>query len=209
MTQERKTHWEIVARLAGTTPLRQFAYDIRKMPITEDHIKGDVLIIGPGQLFPERLFIGTSESDLFDLRPQIETITVCDPAYIGLSVFFDPPIHIHSPMEPFILYKRGVNYMPNGFMYHSPGIPDETYDVVTFFRAPDTEEQLRDGMQNEISRILRRGSLFIGSGSFDNLDSAGRTLGRTFNLDWLGELPNPSDFLPFETHVGFIAGRPL
>ena len=208
--QDEPTIWEKIAEKADITPITTFTRHISRLPISENDIRGDVLVIGPGFLFPEKIFLTTPESDLRKLRPSIKTLSVCEEELVGgLGSHFEMPSTVLSPSAKVRLQRQRINFMPSGFLYFAQVIPNERYDLITLFREVDLQGQLENEMLDQIARIIRKNAVFMGSGSFENIERAANIFSgnRSLVVESLTYLPNPSDGYPFDTHVGFIARK--
>ncbi len=144
----------------------RFLWSIEGIPIDPTRINGNVLVIGPGYVFPERVLLCTPESLFRTPHSDISTITLCDEDYLALpsDSFSTWNIKVGSyPYTPdethtipfYLAYARDM----------LQDIPESTFDVVLFFRQPFFARHLmNDGNLAEIHRTLRKGGYFLGSG---------------------------------------------
>lgn len=185
--------------------IKEFANTIKRLPITEEHVRGNVLIAGQGSAFPERLLVCTPPN-FNTTKKSVNSITFCDHG-IGTNPKNCLKKEVSIKWRGEKPNLRGVEYYSDFLQLILPFIEDNTFDTVMMFRISYIQENLVDeGLLESIKRVLKPGGIFIGSGGFEALDIADEIMRQDFNILATKELPNPdsSGYVYWKTHIGFI-----
>jgi hypothetical protein len=149
------------------------------------HIRGQVLVIGPGQMFPERYYL--------EVNSNVRSIVLCD-TFDGQPICMPPGIQY--------MCMPAQNYLEDAQFY---------YDTVIALRISHLEKQLREGLWKQIAQHLVRGGIFIGSGGFKQ-PSLGQ-MPREFDQITRMELESPEIWEDGSfsyrdgVHMGFVVQR--
>jgi len=191
----------------------EFAEDIAPLDIREEDIGGDVLIAGGGQAMPEIVFVGDPSHYFERLRAGVRTLTCCD-----CELLTSPEHHLEPDYTVEFLGageapspERGrVFYCPWSLQYFLRGIPEATFNCITFFRINRLYEQFDEDLIDLVARALKPGGVFIGSGSLKDEEAVRGMIGEKLDVETIRRLPNPSSGYPFRpAHIGFVLRKPV
>ncbi len=186
--------------------MTEFAQMMETLGIKEQDVRGAVLIVGQGTRFPERLLVTTPESGLATLRPEIDSLTLCDP---------NPATNPRNALNHFVrmagrydrpaLQKRAVSYYPYLFEESVAYMPPESFDTALLFHAAALDRKFQLGLGLLLERFLKKDALFMGSGDFGQLENPQEVLEKDFEVVTLQKLPN-RDLLGnlYFNHQGFV-----
>ncbi|MBI2010185.1 MAG: hypothetical protein HYS86_03335, partial [Candidatus Chisholmbacteria bacterium] len=194
-------------RRLGT--LMEFADSVEGLVIDPDMMRGDVMVIGPGPGFPEQLFVCTPESDFGVPRPKIRTVCSCDPNFLAHpEPRFDQTVRTLTFDEPFDASLGGISFYPEELQAIATQLPRDSFDVVMWWRSGDLRHHFSVVLPL-VSRILKGGGLFMGSGSFDGEEEVVAAASGSFEVPDIAYLPNPdaSGFRYEPHHVGFVLAK--
>lgn len=182
------------ARKAPYPGIIDFAESVEplSLSIKAQEIRGDVLVAGHGGFVPERIFVATSESGFDEIKPEVTSLTLIDD---------------ESSSDPEIYFSNTKNIIKaqTCALHELAGQTTEPkYDVVIFFRINNLQEQLEEGLLDDLYRILRTGGLVLGSGNFNSKEEAEKLLRSKFEVKNLVSLPNPDySGYTYNLHLGF------
>lgn len=157
----QKESW--ISQLYETCPYEyvypEFLSHIERMEIRPDFISGKVLIIGQASAFPEKTLVCSTETDYSQLRPEVESIFLCDP-----DVFSNPSVQLDVPCINTVLIDDISSCQPNtayweptSSYYYLQKTPKDFFDTVLMFRAVDTGHQIvNNGLIGTITPHLKK-----------------------------------------------------
>ncbi len=198
--------WQAKAEGLQLPYMTEFAQMMETLGIKEQDVRGAVLIIGQGTRFPERLLVTTPESGFRTLRPEIESLVLCDP---------NPKTNPGNALNHFVrvagrhdrpaLVKGAVNYYPYLLEEFVTFMPPEVFDAALLFHATALDRKLQLGMGLLIEKPLKKDALFMGSGDFGPLGNPQEILEKDFEVVTLQKLSNRDQFGNlYLNHQGFV-----
>jgi hypothetical protein len=202
---QKKTEWPEWINTKLT--IGDFVETIRRLPVKRGDIKGDVLIAGHGSSIPERALVCSQKSGWSKMREGVRSLTCCDCEILtNPELLFEQEVLAGPfPRRRGEISEGTIRYSRDSFQYALDGVDDDTFDTALFFRIQMLQEQLEQGLLQQIGRVLKPHGIFTESGSFDSMEAAeGLTSGK-FEIKSIKELPNPDySGYPYKTHVGFV-----
>ena len=166
--------------------------------LKDQETKGDILIAGHGGFVPERIFVATSDSGFDEVKPEITSLTLIDD---------------ESSSDPEIYFSR-ANGRIKAKTCTIQELADQTvepkFDVAFFFRINNLQQQLDEGLLEDLYQILKPNGLLLGSGGFNSKEEAEKLLKSKFEVENLVSLPNPdySGYTFNQVHLGFKLQKP-
>jgi len=165
----QKESW--IGQLYETCPFEyvypEFLSHIERMEICPDYIFGKVLVIGQASAFPEKTLVCSAETYYRQLRPEVESIFLCDP-----DPFSSPSTQPDIPCINTITMGEISSCQPSAAYweltssyYYLQKTPKDFFDTVMMFRAVDTGYQIvNNGLISTITPHLKKGGYIILSG---------------------------------------------
>lgn len=151
-------------RLIDPNHCLEFQESIYPMHIPLDRFRGNILVIGPGEFFPERIFFCDgvrtpikSIKSILTCDPKKDVIPKSDMINWPIQITIGMPDHIFKPLQLTHIILTATEILKN--------IPDNSLDAISMMRMPKLLRPLSDGLLPLISRALKPGGIFVASGS--------------------------------------------
>lgn len=187
--------------------------DISSLGLPSNKITGDVLVVGSGYVFPERLLLCTPESGYKRLRRGVKSVILCDklPELIDGS-FHDcwldcPPKIITDLKKDNLLLPKKDKYAliisdVGSFLQEYDG----AFDGIICYRVGCTCEELSNGLGNLFTSRLKPGGYLMGSAVYSGrpeLLLSGLIMEKLIGFDRVARIENDGN-----TNLGFLARKP-
>jgi len=186
------------------TIFQRFAQTVAPLAIVDKHLAGNVMIIGQGPAFPERILVCTSKSRFQTIRPAINLLVCCDG-----ELFTHPSNYLDGDIDTNIEDIRRVKTRIASYSWGAQyalkqHFPDNYLDTIMAFEIVSLSKQLQEGLMDEISRVLKPHGHFIGSGCLNDesyYDRLSEDLHQPMRSVQQVNLGNPSQMsFPFMNH---------
>lgn len=167
MAVEGKT-WVKEAEKLGEKEWFCLAKTIDSLGLSESEVKRDILVVGPGRYFPERLLLCNSESRYASLRKEVETLTLCDKNAKVFNSFSTIDYWVdHRPVM--VIPFSNNNFQRSSYRFFYSNVESflasnqDQFDAIMSFCFPNIEK-FENGLDSQIVRHLKFGGCLMGSG---------------------------------------------
>lgn len=193
--------------------IEQFTQSVSPLGLTQQSVKGDILVIGHGPAIPERAFFSTKESQYQAIKPSVNSLVLVDSYGVPPAVHLqNRPIEIRNPYEVPTRSRAIVQSYPWDFqVLFLPEIGgggfvtiSDFFDAILMLRIPNLEDQLTNRFMGYLQQLLKKNGTFIASGSMTTISAVPES--PNLRIEWAHVLPNPDlSGYPFvDDNIGFL-----
>lgn len=186
------------------TTVGDFKSSMHGLEITKQHVRGHVLLVGHGPAAPEQCLFADSPYKKFDTH-RVQSLVAVDAEWKLPDFLFSNTSQksLYTQKFPLPKNRRGI-YSGVYSLYElqsESAILPESLQCILFFRIPDLQYQLLDGLLEWMYRLLVQGGYLICSGSCDN-----NYVPEYFSIDQCVQLStlDSSGYLFGEQNLGFV-----
>lgn len=170
---------------------RRFLLAHEELNIDRSYIHGRVLVGGGGDGQIERAVLCTPESNFRQPYPEIMSIWATDDSHplLGKHKYTWPYfLGVTMPIEKALSARQSILSFGFDLKDLLVGVPQHTFDLITFFDIPDFADQLDDELLTLLKKTLAPKGVFMGSGgtrsrSFSGLNTLEDVIERIKGLE--------------------------
>lgn len=171
--------------------------------ISQNDVKGNVVVIGPGTMFPEAVLVFSPESNFRKFRKKVDSVTLCDSEDYFLTLNIDMPnLKYFEQLE--LAHRGECGFVWTHFEHFLFLLEGKSVNTILMFEMPDEFEDfiIRQDVSDQISRVLANNGTFIGTSSFFSGDEShvSSMLPSVWRLETYTRLPDKIGVYPFHNH---------
>lgn len=186
------------------TTVSDFKSSVFLLNVTKQHVRGHVLLAGHGPAAPEQCLFADSPYETFDTR-RVQSLVAVDAEWKLPDFLFSSASQKSLYTQKFPLSKNRKGIFSGVYSLYElqseQAILPQSLQCILFFRIPDLQYQLSDGLLEWMYHLLVQGGYLICSGSCDN-----HYVPEYFTIDQCVHLStlDPSGYLFGEQNLGFV-----